>query len=117
VKYFLDDISPVLTSIAHTFAVFGVNAGCNYAEEVRAIESKLREIYPDGLPQEHMFGAALAINALVVAFAATESRQQELDHRAERHAEAARTAQAIEDAASSDRLLERYLADSKKLNN
>lgn len=114
-KYFLDHLTPILAEVAEALVWEGGSHIHGYAEQVRVLERALRELYPEGPEDPATFGAAIAVHAVIIGVGAAQARQAEIEARAERHAEAARTAQSIKDATPSDRLLERYLADSKKL--
>jgi hypothetical protein len=86
-KYFIDDISPTLASIAHALAHEGIGATPGYAEEIRKVEQELRQL-PSMRPEDFpMFAAVLAIHAMTFGICAAEDRQRKIEARAEKHIE------------------------------
>jgi hypothetical protein len=87
-KYFIDDISPTLASIAHALANEGISHTPGYAEEIRTVERVLRQLYPAEHPEDSLlFAAILAIYAMTFGICAAEDRQREVEARAENHVE------------------------------
>jgi hypothetical protein len=114
VKYFLDQLTPVLDAIALDLAWEG-NRYPNYIEQVRSLERVLRELYPES-PEDHAaFGAALALHAVLIGIGAAEHRRQEIEARAEEHVELVEQQRAIKQAQEqgSDDLLRSYLTETK----
>jgi hypothetical protein len=73
-QYHLDAISSTLNVIGTSLACEGIRGTPGFAEELKTIERKLRQLYSDEFPKDpFLFAAALAVNAMALGIAAAEA--------------------------------------------